>query len=155
MIQNRCSMLALLAMIAAAPAASANVITDWDEIGVKVIQPGPVLPISSSLLFRATAIMHVAMFDTVNCIEPRYQSYKMEIEPSPDTSQDAAAASAAAHVLMQIIPKNNVQATLNEYLAKIPDGPAKERGIKLGEEVATKVVRMRTDDGSTARNAYR
>jgi hypothetical protein len=95
------------------------------------------------------------MFDAVNCIEPRYQSYKMQIEPSPETSQDAAAASAAAHVLMQIIPNNNVLATLTEYLAKIPDGPAKDRGIKLGEEVAAKIVRMRDDDGSKIRNAYR
>jgi hypothetical protein len=143
-------------MLAAAPAALANVVTDWDEIGVKVIQPpGPVPPIPFGILFRAVAMMHVAIFDAVNCIEPRYQSYKMQVEPSPDTSQDAAAASAAAHVLMQIIPNNNVQSTLTEYLAKIPDGPAKDRGIKLGEEVAAKIVKMREDDGSKARNAYR
>lgn len=156
MIQNRRGMLLLMAMLTAAPVASANVVTDWDEIGVKVIQPpGPVPPIPFGLFFRATAMMHVAMFDAVNCIEPRYQSYKMQIEPSPETSQDAAAASAAAHVLMQIIPNNNVLATLTEYLAKIPDGPAKDRGIKLGEEVAAKIVRMRDDDGSKIRNAYR
>ena len=91
----------------------------------------------------------------MNCIEPHYQSYKMQVEPSPETSQDAAAASAAANVLMQVVPNSNIKATLTEYLAKIPDGPAKDRGIKLGEEVAAKVVKMRANDGSTARNAYR
>ena len=44
----------------------------------------------------------------------------MRIEPSSDTALDAAAASAAANVLMVIIPNTNIKATLTEYLAKIP-----------------------------------
>ena len=56
---------------------------------------------------------------------------------------------------MVIIPNNNIKATLTEYLAKIPGSPAKDRGIKLGEDVAARVVKMRAADGSTARNAYR
>jgi PAP2 superfamily len=156
MIQNRSSLIALVGMLAAAPAASANVVTDWDEIAVKTIQPpGPVPPISVDLTFRAAALVEVAMFNAVNCIEPKYRPYGMQAEPSPDTSQDAAAASAAANVLMQIVPNSNVKAILAEYLAKIPDGAAKDRGIKLGEEAATRIVQMRADDGTTARNAYR
>lgn len=155
MFNKRGSLVALLATLAAAPGASANVVTDWDEIGIKVIQPGPIPPMPPGLLYRAIAMTDVAMFDAVNCIEPRYQSYKMKIEPSPGASEDAAAASAAAHVLMQLLPKSNVQTTLTEYLAKIPDGPAKDRGAKLGEEVAAQIVKMREGDGSTARNAYR
>jgi hypothetical protein len=85
----------------------------------------------------------VAMFNAANCIEPHYQSYKMQLERSPETSMDAAVASAAANVLMKIIPVNNIQPVLSDYLAKIPDGPAKDRGIKLGEEVAATVVKMR------------
>ncbi len=146
---------ALVAMLAAAPAASANVVTDWDEIAVKTIQPGPIPTVPLDLVFRASALVNVAMFDAVNCIEPHYQSYKMQIEPSSDTALDAAAASAAANVLMVIIPNNNIKATLTEYLAKIPGSPAKDRGIKLGEDVAARVVKMRAADGSTARNAYR
>lgn len=156
MIQNRSSLIAFGVLLTAAPAASANVVTDWDEIVVRTIQaPGPVFPVPIDLVFRASAMVNVAMFDAVNCIEPRYQPYKMQVEPSPDTSQDAAAASAAANVLMQVVPSSTVKATLTEYLAKIPDGPAKDRGIKLGEEVAAKVMKLRANDGSTARNAYR
>jgi hypothetical protein len=156
MIQNRSSLIALLVMLTAPPAAYANVVTDWDEIAVRTIQPpGPVPPISVDLTFRAAALVEIAMFNAVNCVDPKYQPYGMQAEPSPDTSQDAAAASAAANVLMQIVPNSNVKATLTEYLAKIPDGAAKDRGIKLGQEVAAKIVKMRADDGSTARNAYR
>jgi hypothetical protein len=79
-------------------------------------------------------MVNVAMFDAVNCIEPHYQPNKMQVEPSPDTSQDAAAASAAANVLMQVVASSTLKATLSEYLAKIPDGPAKDRDIKLKDD---------------------
>jgi hypothetical protein len=100
-------------------------------------------------------MVHIAMFDAVDCVEPRYKPYNMQLEPSPDTSQDAAAASAAAHVLMNVVPNSNIDKTLADYLSKIPDSSAKDRGIRLGEAVAAKVVEMRSTDGSTARNAYR
>ena len=145
-----------LALLASVTPTQANVVTDWDDIAVKTIQPsGPMQPISIDLTFRASAMVNAAMFDAVNCIEPKYQSYKMQMEPSPDTSRDAAAATAAANVLMKMIPNSTVKQQLADYLAKIPDGPTKERGIKVGEEVATKIVEMRARDGSAARNAYR
>jgi len=143
--------------LAAAPlTASANVITDWDDIAVKTIQPaGPVPPISVDLTFRASALVEIAMFNAVDCIEPKYQAYGMQVEPSPDTSQDAAAATAAANVLMKLVPNSNVKQQLADYLAKIPDGPAKDRGVKVGEDAAAKTIKMREKDGATARNAYR
>jgi hypothetical protein len=144
-------------VLAAVPlAASANVITDWDDIAVKTIQPpGPVPPIGVDLSFRASALVEVAMFNAVDCIEPKYQPYGMQVEPSPDTSQDAAAATAAATVLMKLVPNSNVKQQLADYLAKIPDGPTKDRGIKVGQEAAAKTIEMREKDGATARNAYR
>jgi hypothetical protein len=80
----------------------------------------------------------------------------MQLEPSPDTSQDAAAATAAANVLMKLLPNNgNLKQQLADYLARIPDSPAKERGIKVGQSAAANVIDMRASDGQTARNAYR
>jgi hypothetical protein len=143
--------------LAAAPfTASANVITDWDDIAVKTIQPpGPVPPVQVDLTFRAQALVEVAMFNAVDCIEPKYHAYGMQLEPSPDTSQDAAAATAAANVLMKLVPNSNVKQQLADYLAKIPNGPAKDRGIKVGEDAAAKTIATREKDGATVRNAYR
>src|SRR5208283_4225555 len=45
--------------------------------------------------------------------------------------------------------------TLTSYLAAIPDGEAKDRGVKLGEDVAAKMLALRADDGSKAPNGYR
>ena len=41
------------------------------------------------------------------------------------------------------------------YLARIPDGDAKDRGVKLGEEMALVAIKARTDDGYGAPNAFR
>jgi hypothetical protein len=137
-------------LLAAIPlSASANVITDWDDIAVKAIQPpGPVPPVPIDLTYRVQAMVHLAMFNAVDCIEPKYKPYQMQLEPSPDTSQDAAAATAAANVLMKLLPNNgNLKQQLADYLAKIPEGSAEERGIKVGQSAAANIIDMRANDG--------
>jgi len=125
----------LLALLLTAPlsAAAGNVVIDWDEKAVSIVQPatGP-LPL---LAVRNIAILHVAMFDAVNSIEPRYKPYKVRLPATPDTSKEAAAAAAAGAVLIKLVPDAaaDVQSTLTSYLASLPDGEAKSQGIKLGE----------------------
>jgi PAP2 superfamily len=107
--------------------------------------------------FRTMAILHVAMFDAVNSIEPRYKPYKVRLAATPDTSKEAAAAAAAAAVLIKLYPDAaaDVQSTLTTYLATLPDGEAKSKGVELGQEVAAKILAARDDDGSSAPDAYR
>jgi hypothetical protein len=63
---------ALLVLLLIAPmTAAANVITDWDEKAVSLVQTGTVRPPFTS--HRTMAILHVAMFDAINSIEPRYK----------------------------------------------------------------------------------
>ena len=157
MMQYR-GLLVLVAALAGAPTttASANVITDWDEVGVKTIQPiGVPPPINPGLFFRTMAMMHLAMLNAVNAIEPRYQPYKFQSKAEPNALQEAAAASAAAKVLAGVAGNADVRAKLTSYLATIPDSEAKDRGVRLGEEVASKMLELRADDGSKTLNAYR
>jgi hypothetical protein len=67
----------LLALLLTAPitAAAGNVITDWDEKAVSILQTGTVPPPPTA--FCAMAILHVTIFDSVNSIEPRYKPYKI------------------------------------------------------------------------------
>jgi len=147
----------LLAVLLTAPmaTATANVITDWDERVVAVVQPGTVFPPPTAL--RTTAMLHLAMFDAVNSIEHRYKPYGVPLVAAPDTSQEAAAASAAGAVLMKLVPNAaaQIQAMEASYLAKLPDGAAKSAGIKLGQEAAARILAMRANDGSSAPDAYR
>ena len=151
MLVRREWMLAALLLTAPITAAAGNVITDWDEKAVGTLQTGTVPPPPTA--FRTMAILHVAMFDAVNSIEPRYKPYKVRLSATPDTSKEAAAAAAAGTVLVKLVPDAaaDVQSTLTSYLATLPDGEAKSKGIQLGQEVAAKIIEARANDGASPR----
>ena len=145
MIVNR-TLLLLAAFLLNPLAASANVITDWDEKAVTLLQPRFVPPVA----YRAMAIIELAMFEAVNSIDQRYQPYRTVLPVTPGTSQEAAAATAAAVAMSNLVPDaaSDIQAALTTYLAALPDGSAKANGIKLGTEAAEAMLQARADDGS-------
>ena len=102
-------------------------------------------------------VMHIAMFEAVNAIDPHYESYKGSATGKVDASQEAAAASAAATVLSKMDPENagKTRAVLDTYLPQVANGDAKDRGVELGKEVATRVLEMRAHDGNDTVNAFR
>ena len=112
MLVRREWMLAALALMAPITAAAGNVVTDWDTKAVAIVQTGTAPP--PPLGFRTMAILHSAMFDAVNSIEPRYKPYKVRLPATPDTSKEAAAATAAAEALIKLFPDAaaDVQSTL-------------------------------------------
>jgi hypothetical protein len=150
--------LAAAVLITAAPSAFANVITDWDEKAVLAVTPMATLNGTSPYTaIRLLAMVHAAMFDTVNSIERRYQPYLVQLPADPTTSKDAAAAAAAAAVLATIDEKTagDMKHALAAYLASIPDGVPKSDGINLGQSVAARLLEARAHDGSSAPDAYR
>jgi hypothetical protein len=110
----------VLALLLAMPfaTAGANVITDWDEKAVSVVQTKMAPPAG----YRIMAIMHLAMFEAVNSVEPRYKPYKAKLSAAPDASKEAAAATAAATVLSKLVPDAaaDVQAAAKTFLATCP-----------------------------------
>jgi hypothetical protein len=143
-----------LLLIAPVPAL-ANVITDWDEKAVGIVQPGTAFPPPTA--FRTIAILHVAMFDAVNSIEQHYKPYKVQLPAPPDTSKEAAAAAAAATVLIKLVPDaaSDIQSALSGYLATLPESEGRSKGIELGQEVAARILEARANDGASAPDAYR
>ena len=151
---------ACVAVILPAAFAHANVVSDWDAIAMDVIQgnaPAPPPEIGPAGGERIATIMHLAMFGAVNTIDPRYQPYDDQRHAQIDASQEAAATSAAATVLIKMLPEKvaNISQQRDVYLARISDGEAKSRGVKLGEEMALKAIGSRLDDGYGAPNAFR
>jgi hypothetical protein len=142
MIVNR-TLLLLVAFLLNPLAASANVITDWDEKAVTLLQPRFAPPVA----YRAMAIIELAMFEAVNSIDQRYQPYRTVLPVTPGTSQEAAAATAAAVAMSNLVPDaaSDIQAALKTYLAALPDGSAKANGIKLGTDAAEAMLRARSD----------
>jgi len=70
-------------------------------------------------------------------IEPRYRPYLVQMPVDPGTSKEAAAAAAAAAILGTIDDKtaSEMKTALATYLNAIPDGSAKQDGVRLGEAV--------------------
>ena len=96
------------------------------------------------------AIVHTAIFDAVNAIVQRYQSYTgVQAAPGP-ASLDAAVAEAAHDTLVALYPSQTptFDSELANNLLQIKDKNAKANGIDLGQRAAAAILAMRTDDGS-------
>jgi hypothetical protein len=150
---NLYRLLVAVALIGPAPSAFADVITDWNEKAVAYVT-GKMAPAAAQ---RIVTIMHLAMFDAVNSIEPRYRPYLIALPTAAGTSKEAAAATAAGTVLASLNPQGaeEFRSAMATYLATIPDSEAKTLGIKLGEAVAAKILEARANDGADAPDSYR
>ena len=144
----------VLFLLLAAATARADVITDWnakaEAIGLeKRLQPPPNA--------RGMAMMHVAMFEAVNAVTPRYASYRLKLVADPGASPDAAAAVAAHGVLVGLFPDQqaSLDTTLKASLAPLPVGEAKSRGLALGQKAAAGILALRANDGNSALESYR
>lgn len=99
---------------------------------------------------RAMAIVHVAVFEAVNAIDRKYQSYVGFAPAEPDTSLRAAIAQASCDTLDALFPSQLAifHGHLADDLAEVEAGGAKDRGIALGHAAAQAILTMRTSDGS-------
>jgi hypothetical protein len=99
---------------------------------------------------RAMAIVHVAIFDALNAIDPRFESYTGIRPVRQDTSAKAAVAQAAYETLIAMFPAQSerMHDALIESLDQVPNGAAKQNGIALGQRAAAAILALRTNDGS-------
>ena len=99
---------------------------------------------------RAMAIVHIAIFDAVNAISGRYQSYTgLPVAPR-STSMEAAIAQAAHDSLSALFPSQKAafDAQLAQDLDAINERHPKDLGIDLGQRAAAAILSLRADDGS-------
>jgi len=138
---------------AAAPAGSGSgaVVVDWNKELVKIVntpgaQPATIHPT------RSFAILHIAIYDAVDSIEPRTEPYLFAINAPAGARPDVAAAEAGHDVLLALYPswKAGLDQQLADELATIPDGTAKLKGIAVGRLAATLALASRAGDGSSA-----
>ena len=139
--------IALAALAGSSPtSARADVVHDWN-----VIMQATVSSSNPLVLARAAAIVQLAVFEAVNAIEKDYQPYVGLIDAPSGASPEAAAVAAAHGALVALYPASAVSldASLAASLAAIPDGPAKDAGIAVGETAAKILLALRANDGSS------
>ena len=143
-------LVAVAAAIAlAAPAlARADTVTQWNQNATDAL-------IGTAAMTPPVAAIHLAMvqgavYDAVNAIDAGHEGYLISSRlATPTDSKDAAAATAAYRMLVNIVPVQQplLAAQYAASLAAIPDGSPKTRGIAVGEAAAAAMIAARTDDG--------
>jgi hypothetical protein len=96
---------------------------------------------------RTAAMMHTAMHDALNTIEPIYSQYANEGEITP-ANPIVAAASAAYEIAVNQYPnkKEELDVELNKWIKDIKDDKNKNAGKKIGKEAASKIINKRLND---------
>jgi hypothetical protein len=134
--------------------ARGDVIMDWNAKADAIAAEKQIVPVPHS---RVLSMLHIAMFEAVNAIERRYAPYKLNLTADRTTSKDAAAATAAYDVLLEIYPdqKQGLDVALAASLSAVAETEAKAKGIALGKQAAAGVIALRANDGSKAQENYR
>ena len=102
---------------------------------------------------RGIAMVQGAVYDAVNAVDRGHQSYLVDVsalDVDPAASVDAAIATAAHHVLVAIVPSDQVaglDGTYSATLAGIPDGLAESEGVRAGAAAAAAMLAARGGDG--------
>ena len=127
---------------------SGNAVIEWNTILLDAVRTASSAP---PLASRNMAMVHTAIYDSVNSISKKYSPYRVSIDAPAGTSQEAATAAAAHRTLVGLYPAQagKFDAALQSSLAKIPDGKAKQDGIALGQQVADQIISWRNTDGIT------
>src|SRR5262249_31512050 len=99
---------------------------------------------------RAMAIVHIAMFDTVNAVFEEFRSYTGLKAPKGPLSLEAAISHAAHDRLAALFPSQAV--SFGEFLAEdldeVKGKKEKANGIALGKRAAAAILALRANDGS-------
>lgn len=139
-------------------------VSHWDSVAVQAALTAGQTGIPES---RTLAIVHVAIHDALNSIDPRYERYAFKGEVQSGASVEAAITTAAHDALvgaitvgalpftgfgtpaMQALAVAQADAERNAQLAAIPNGPAKSNGIVIGQAAAAAILALRSTDHAT------
>ena len=140
-----------LAGLTAVPTVRADAVLAWNEIMQATVASG-----NANIQARSGSIAQLAVFEAVNAIIGDYQPYLGTIAAPEWASPDAAAVAAAHGVLVVLYPGSNAVLNVSRAasLAMIPDGPAKDAGLAVGEEAAATMLLLRANDGAATAGSY-
>ena len=128
-------------------ATSSDVVVDWSRIVIEAATTDD--GFVSFMGPRNQAMIHIAMHDALNAIEPRFDQYAY-FGRSHGADPIAAAAKAAHDVLVAVYPAQQatLDAELATWLATVPNGSRKTKALTLGAKAAAAIVTLRQNDGT-------
>lgn len=130
---------ALLLLVVLAAPARADVIESWIAIADRGPDARPLPPPLQGQNERtAPPLVALAMFEAVNAIDRRYESYLKLPAADRQASQEAAAAAAARDVLVRLYPARTASfdEALSLTLSTVPAGAIREASLAIGRKAA-------------------
>jgi hypothetical protein len=148
--------------VALASPAIANEVIAWNETALRVIDANGQ---NAIVMTRTLSMVHGAIHDALNAINRRYDAYYFEGPADPTASPDAAVAAAAHTVLVGVAPtfgtpaqKGAASAVADQAyaaaLARVADGPARNRGVAVGRAAGAAMLALRKEDGASRDAPY-
>src|SRR5438105_9949692 len=144
-----------------APKNALDSIHRWNAIAINAsgldhapVAPGEIRTFGEQLgpgrSSRAMAVVHIAIFDSVNAVLGGYRSYTGIQPAKPPVSLDAAVAQAAHDTLVALYPSQApvFNSLLSDDLAKVSNKNERANGVSLGQRAAAAILTLRTNDGS-------
>jgi hypothetical protein len=133
-------------------AADPAVISDWNATAVATIVTDEARSPAEAYVYFA--FTHAAMYNAVVGITREYELYRWHRHGRAWASPEAAAASAAFHVLKHYFSSTAAQTRLYDAYAAsldgVPDGAAQSAGVRYGRRAAHRIINLRLDDGRYA-----
>ena len=107
---------------------------------------------------RTATMMHVAMHDALNAIEPKYAHYTYKGEgkgADPMAAIAQAAYEVASSQFTKPEQKQKLDAELSKWLGMAKDEAAKTKGVEIGKAAAMAILKKRESDGWNTQVEYK
>jgi len=137
-----------------------NAVIEWNRTLLTIVRTPGAQPATIHST-RNFAILHAAIFDAVNNIEPEFTPYLVRLRDVPRHASQIAAVDQAAHdVLVALYPafQASLDTQLQQDLAQLPDKDTdndsdsdedrKTDGKAVGQAVAAHLLAARANDGA-------
>src|SRR6201993_4720187 len=127
-----------------------NAVIEWNRTLLAIVRTPGAQPATIHST-RNFAILHAAIYDAVNNIEPKFSPYLVRLPDVPRSTSKIAAADEAAHdVLVSLYPafQASLDTELQQDLAQLPDNEGKAQGVVVGQAVAGQLLAARSADGA-------
>jgi len=127
--------------------AAEDVIVQWNNVSLAAIQTAQYRAPQAA---RVLAMVHAAMYDSINNIDHTWTPYHVTTAPPAVVSREAAMAAAAHRVLVSLFPEQQagIDDSLAASLVLVPEGPSRTNGIAYGASVGDAIVALRAGDHS-------
>lgn len=147
-------MLTVAASLACAPGLRAGAVSEWSLIAQNsTVVVGQKFPGEAAVYM---GLVHAAMYDAAVGVAGGYRPFHASPAVPPGASLDAAVATAAHHVLIDLFPGQQaaLDAAYAASLAGVPEGQPKADGIAVGEQVGVGILELPAVSGLNSTVPY-